>query len=520
MNSLFKAEGTKEFYVLPGKSLFKDTKKKIKVNLSKASDHLIELLKARDRTHLVKKIITNKKGKKQTVWVNPKALGKKEERSIAGKQGVNPSDKPVKVSGREVRDLGVNAFVYKKEGGGYAVAETTSGLGMTGHTYYSSQKAAVEGARANIEHAGLDRTKELIADAVKDRGAMPGQEKKEEKSKDINKAEDDLHDLLKAKYKSKKRGSDGKWIYDYGEGVSRSAIGQAQFTRTMGKKYRLNGIVATAKEHIDRQLKEGYKLEEKKVVDKKLKAKDQKEYEKLRETVPFGNPNYPTTAKMLKLKDKLQNDDNYSKLDYRFVAPDEDATFVTINKTEADYIKSKIKKAADTLHNLLKGETKKIEEKPMSKAGNNLKSLLKTQKNEEKPFESYDQLLKATLPKDETEFYKALYNLQRDYNVWGDDVKSLCYKFQNIRWSANSERTMKDIEKIVILRSGRELSKVDSENFKKILNECAKKAAKGKEVVEEVKPTKKQPVLIKASEREDWQTRLAKADTGFGNNVI
>ncbi len=149
--------------------------------------------------------------------------------------------------------------------------------------------------------------------------------------------------------------------------------------------------------------------------------------------------------------------------------------------------------------------------KPVKKADNILKSLLKTK--DQKEYADHFDLMKATLPKAEVDFYKCMHSLARDYNLWPDDVKSLCYKFRDIRWSANAVNAMEEIERKVLLRSGRELTKDDATKIKTSLNTTAKNAVKSKEdnrVKAEV--VKKQPTLIKA-EVDDWRNRLAKADS-------
>jgi hypothetical protein len=149
-------------------------------------------------------------------------------------------------------------------------------------------------------------------------------------------------------------------------------------------------------------------------------------------------------------------------------------------------------------------------EKKMKKAENNLRRLINMNNSNYNSFKNFGDLLKATLPKHEIEFYKCLNLLNRNYNLWGDDIKGLCYTYNNMRWSANAIKVMQEIEKLVLLRSGRELEKADSDKIKGILNQAAKSFAKDKNdsVNKNVEnKVKKLPTLIKAQIPE-WQKRL------------
>ncbi len=151
--------------------------------------------------------------------------------------------------------------------------------------------------------------------------------------------------------------------------------------------------------------------------------------------------------------------------------------------------------------------------KKMKKAENNLRNVLRTESSSSGSFENLGDLLKAALPKHEIEFYKCLSLLNRSYGLWPEETKDISHKFSFMKWSANALGVMQDIEKKVILRSGRELEKADSDKIKGILNQAAKYYAKEKDSLntKAVESVKKVPTLIKA-EVPEWQKRLSKVD--------
>lgn len=158
---------SKEFYIVPGRSLF-SLNDKNNLDLQEIFNKKVFLknLTPCDRSHLVENTIINKDGNKQTVWINPKKLGKKKIYILPNQyDGIELRQ----VIGQEIFGLGLSIFIYRNVDQ-WIVTEMLSGLEL--NQKEKSKRAAIQKAKEQIDFFGLDNLKKIIKDFTKSSGTV------------------------------------------------------------------------------------------------------------------------------------------------------------------------------------------------------------------------------------------------------------------------------------------------------------------------------------------------------------